>query len=414
MEKVTNWFLKYLETFDFKNKKEISTNPSSNAFSIKHIFMDFWSTFCKHKDVIKNGIRPYVIDEVKKMMECKDFNKGFTLFECPFCHNFTRVPFSCKSRFCNSCGSIYVRQRANIIAKKTLDVSHRHVVFTIDSDLRYYFKKDRSLLNCLFHAVENTLFYSLKKCGRKCENLTPGFILVLHTFGRDLKWNPHIHVLLTEGGLTNQGTYKHINFIHYEQLRKAFMKTLFDELAKHIEVFGTKSQFYNLKKQCYQDHPDGFYVYAPPQKSLSKKYKGKDQVVQYIIRYTGRPAMAQSRIEAYDKASQMIMYWYEPHDSDEIVHVVENVLVFIGKLIQHILPPHFKSIRYAGIYAAKDKKYREKKKRYNQKKSFQEFIHRFRDTIIHDFKRDPLQCSCGNTMEFVEIFILGQKNDERR
>ena len=116
--------------------------------------------------------------------------------------------------------------------------------------------------------------------------------------------------------------------------------------------------------------------------------------------------MAQSRIEAYDKDEQIIMYWYEPHDSKEIVHVTENVLVFIGKLVQHILPSNFKTIRHAGIYSAKDHKYREYKKRYNNNKNFQEFIHSFRNTIIRDFKRDPLKCPCGAIMEFVDIFIL--------
>ena len=340
------------------------------------------------------------------MMGCSDFNRGFSLFECPHCHNFTRVPFTCKSRFCNRCGIIYARNRANKITKKTLNVSHRHVVFTIDSDLRYIFKKDKSLLNCLFKAVENTLFYALRNCGRKSENLTPGFIMVLHTFGRDLKWNPHIHVLLTEGGMSEQGVYKHVNFICYKQLRTSFMKALFDELAKHIDAFESKSAFYKLKNQSYQNHKNGFYVYAPPQKSLSKNKKGEQQVINYILRYTGRPVMAQSRIEAYDKNSHLIQYWYEPHDRKEIVHVTEHVFVFIGKLIQHILPENFKAIRYAGIYAAIDHKYREKKKRYEQKKHFQEFVHSFRNTIIHDFNRDPIRCTCGTIMVFIEVFVL--------
>lgn len=405
MAKVSSWFTRYLDTYDYKNKNEINTNPANNGFSIKKIFLDNWDRFCNQRDVIKNGLRPCVIKEVNKMMACADFNHGFSLFECPSCHNFTRVPFTCKSRFCNSCGIIYARNRANKISKSTLDVSHRHVVFTIDSDLRYYFKKDRSLLDCLFKAVQSTLFFALRKCGRKAENLTPGFIMVLHTFGRDLKWNPHIHVLLTEGGMTDQGSYKKIKYINYEQLRKSFMKELFDELSLHINVFGNKTTFYRVKHKSYRNHTNGFYVYAPPNKS---KQSGQKQIINYMLRYTGRPVMAQSRIEAYDKQSQIIQYWYEPHDSDEIVHVTENVLVFIGKLIQHILPTHFKSIRYAGIYASQDKKYKEKKKRYKQKQAFQEFIHRYRNTIIHDFKRDPLKCTCGTTMDFVEIFILDQ------
>lgn len=406
MHKVADWFLNYLEAFDFKNKKEINTNPYRNSFTIKQIFVDFWDSFKKQPDVIKNGIRPCVTKEVEKMMGCSEFKNGFSLFECPNCHAFTRVPFTCKSRFCNKCGIVYAKERANEIANKTMDVNHRHVVFTIDKDLRYYFKKDRQLLDCLFKAVENTLFYTLKKIGRKSEDLTPGFIMVLHTFGRDLKWNPHIHCLLTEGGLTAQGTYKQVNYIHFETLRKSFMKEVFDELSNHIEVFESKNKFYQIKNNSYQKYDNGFYVYAPKQRSNAKDKKGQKQVIKYILRYAGRPVMAQSRIEAYDPETKIIQYWYEPHDSDETVHVTENVFVFIGKLIQHIQERNFKTIRYAGIYAAKDHKYRDYKKKYKQKKAMNDFIHKFRSSIIQDFNRDPQKCECGTIMEFVDIFIL--------
>ena len=404
---MNDWFQEYLEAYDFRGNKEINSNPHKNSFSIRQIFIDNWDAFCCQPDVIKNGIRDCVVKEVHKMMKCCDFNFGFALFECPECNNFTRVPFTCKSRFCNKCGAIYARERASKISQKTLDVSHRHVVFTIDSELRYYFKKERKMLDCLFKAVENTLFYALEKCGRKSENLTPGFIMVLHTFGRDLKWNPHIHVLLTEGGMSEQGTYKNIHYIHYEQLRKSFQKELFDQLCGYTDVFGGKNAFYTLKNRSYQNHENGFYVHAPSQKNYQNNPQGEKQVINYILRYTGRPVMAQSRIEAYDRDSQIIMYWYDPHEGGDTVHVTENVLVFIGKLIQHIMPAHFKSIRYAGIYAARDHKYREKKKRYKQKQKMDSFIHRFRNTIIQDFRRDPLKCSCGRVMEFVEVFIFG-------
>lgn len=406
MKKVTDWFYEFMDRLDYRNRNEVNSNPYLNAFSIKKIFIDNWDSFCKQPDVIKNGIRPCVQKEVIKMMGCYDFKNGFSLFECPNCHKFTRVPFTCKSRFCNKCGVIYARNRANAIAKKTLDVRHRHAVFTIDAEFRYYFKKDRALLGCLFKAVEETLFFAFKKCGRKSENLTPGFIMVLHTFGRDLKWNPHVHVLVTEGGMTEQGVYKQINYIHFEQLRKSFMKCFFDQLALHMDVFEDKDTFYHLKKMSYRNHEHGFYVHAPSRKSHDNNQKGQKQVINYVLRYAGRPVMAQRRIEGYDPNTKLIQYWYEPHDSKEVVHITEHVFHFIAKLIQHIQESNFKTIRHAGIYAANDKKYKEKKVRYAQKQSFQNFIHHFRSTIIQDFKRDPLRCPCGTTMEFVEIFIL--------
>ena len=74
---------------------------------------------------------------------------------------------------------------------------HRHCVFTIPEELRIYFLNDRSLLNCLFHSVRDVVLRMFHK-QNKAELFTPGFILVLHTFGRDLKWNPRQIVQTTQ------------------------------------------------------------------------------------------------------------------------------------------------------------------------------------------------------------------------
>ena len=70
------------------------------------------------------------------------------------------------------------------------------------TSLRVYFLEDRTLLDCLFHSVRDVVLRMLSKMN-KTEDLTPGLSCVLHTFGRDLKWNPHIHSLISEGGAGN-------------------------------------------------------------------------------------------------------------------------------------------------------------------------------------------------------------------
>ena len=127
---------------------------------IQKIFIDNWDDFLKDPEVIRRGLRPVVIKEVERMMSCGMLESGFEIYECPNCHKTHIICYTCKSRFCNSCGVKYARQRAEAIANATLDVSHRHVVFTIDERLRYYFKKDRSLLNALFEAAKDTIFYA--------------------------------------------------------------------------------------------------------------------------------------------------------------------------------------------------------------------------------------------------------------
>ena len=108
---------------------------------------------------------------------------------------------------------------------KFFDCPHRHGVFTVPEPLRPYFQKDRSLLDELFKAVEDTLHYVIRKAGRKDEELISLCRINPSYFGRPLNWIPHIHVLLTEGGVRKSGSFKPLKHIHYDSLRIFFSKS---------------------------------------------------------------------------------------------------------------------------------------------------------------------------------------------
>ncbi len=149
----------------------------------------------------------------------------------PICNNFHIQPFTCKSRFCPSCGKKYNDARVKEICKKCINVSHRHITFTISYKLRKYFLLDRSLIDCLFEAVEDTFNYMAHKAAPKKEYKF-GYISTLHTFGRDLKFNPHIHVLIAECLIDNNNNIKKCEHFNYKQMRKSFQKALLDRMAK--------------------------------------------------------------------------------------------------------------------------------------------------------------------------------------
>ena len=173
-------------------------------------------------------------------------------------------------------------ERTTSISFKLVNVNHRHCVFTIDENLRDSFLNDRSLLNCLFHAVNSVIsrmFFQMNKS----KNFTPGFIMVLHTSGRDLKWNPHIHCLISEGGFSDDGFWRHVKYFNYNFLRNAFRTALLNEMETIIGP-----SFKRVKSRCYREHKQGFYVYAKPNLCDPKN------VIKYIGRYLGRPVIATS------------------------------------------------------------------------------------------------------------------------
>ena len=159
--------------------------------------------------------RQSVIENVDRMINCGDPSFGGAMYGCPSCGHLKFVPFRCHSRFCPTCGNKYSMEHTTSMSFKIINVTHRHCVFTIADELRPFFLKDRSLLNCLFSAVRSVLLRMFHK-DNKSELFTPGFICVLHTFGRDLKWNPHIHCLISEGGLGNSGLWRHKKHFNYK------------------------------------------------------------------------------------------------------------------------------------------------------------------------------------------------------
>lgn len=336
--------------------------------------------------------RSSVMQNIDKMLNCGNPSFGGALFGCPKCGKFKFVPFRCHSRFCPTCGNLYAMKRTTSMSFKLINVCHRHCVFTIDKNLRCFFLRDRSLLNCLFHAVNSVVSHMFFKIN-KSMNFTPGFIMVLHTFGRDLKWNPHIHCLISEGAFSDNGFWRYVKHFNYTYLRNAFRTALLNELEAIIGP-----HFKKVKSLCYLEHKDGFYVYAKPNKCNPKS------VVKYIGRYLGRPVIATSRIDKYD--GEFVTFHYNRHEDNQFIEETIPALEFIERLIQHIPEKHFKMIRYAGLYA----RHRDIDKRLiraisHEKHSFFKAFNKWRHAILIAFGYDPLKCQCGTTMLFIELYF---------
>lgn len=350
--------------------------------------------FTNHFEEMKYILHPRlsVLENVEKMIHCGDPSFGGAMFGCSECGELKFVPFRCKSRFCPTCGNMYSIDRTTAMSFKIIDCQHRHCVFTIPEELRSFFLKDRSLLNCLFHAVQSVVLRMFAKLN-KTEHFVPGFICVLHTFGRDLKWNPHIHCLISEGATGTLTPWRPVKHFNYVQLRNAFQTALLNQMEAHIGP-----SFKAVKSAIYSHCRNGFYVRAMPNKCDPKV------VTKYIGRYLGRPVIATKRIDSYDGTN--VTFHYNRHEDEKLVVETVPVLSFIERLIQHIPEKHFKMIRYYGIYARHHKKDSRLRKAISKEKhKILLSFNRWRDSICFSFGYDPLKCpKCKNTMVFLELY----------
>ena len=350
--------------------------------------------FTDHYEEIKYTLHPRdtEMENIEKMIHCGDPSFGGAMYGCPCCGELKFVPFRCHSKFCPTCGNKYCLDRSTKMSFKLIRCTHRHLVFTIDEDLRPFFLEDRSRLDCLFQAVRSVLLEMFHRLN-KSKNFVPGFICVLHTFGRPLEWNPHIHCLLTEGGFSDDGFWRVVKYFDYKYLRKSFQTVLLNLMESRIG-----DSFKKTKSLIYKKDKDGFYVYAKP------NLCDPDTVVKYISRYLGRPVIAASRIDSYD--GENVTFHYNKHEDDSLVQKTIPVLDFIKLLIQHIPEKHFKMTRYYGLYA----RHREiddslhKAVARSKHRTILDF-NTWRKLILLSFGYDPLQCPrCNHKMEFLELY----------
>ena len=105
------------------------------------------------------------------------------------CEEMVQVPFSCKSRVCSSCGRVHAEEWAEQLAIRMFNVTHRHITMTVPDKLWAQFERETEWRGVLFQAASATM---------KVMGVEPGVAAVLHPYGKDLKANYHVHVLVTE------------------------------------------------------------------------------------------------------------------------------------------------------------------------------------------------------------------------
>jgi hypothetical protein len=250
--------------------------------------------------------------------------------------------------------------------------------------LRVVFKEERGLwkviMDSAIRALNDALSYALRN------EVLAGAIVVLHPFGRNLGFNPHLHLLITEGGFDSSKKFIHKKYIPFKALRRTWQYRVLTNLKAALPKTKENAK---LIDRLFKDYPEGFYVFAPKESRITSRHK----ISRYVARYVRHPAIANSRICRYN--GKEVTFWYA--DRDGVRHYkTMNVDDFIHAIIQHVPERQFKMIRYYGAYA---RKWKSRYKRYLLHSSIrQSKMEEFGDK---SFPRCP---KCGSRMEFVMFF----------
>ena len=354
----------------------MGSSQTNKALTFKAIVND-GNNWQRYQAQYAGRVSAHQIAEVNKMLRCGTAKNGYATYICLNCGHTKQVCFSCKSRVCAACGKIHADEWAQSLTRRLFNVSHRPITFTIAAELWPILERTPDLRKVLFGAANRTLRNVLK--------MEPGIVMVMHPYGKDLKVNYHLHVLVTEGGMSSSGQWVAQPFLNYRSLRKIWQYECLTALRQQLPKSSATSQ---LIDHLFKTYRNGFYVHAKPRVTQAQG------ISRYIGRYIRHPAIADARILAYDGTA--VTFFYEDHEG--LRHEQTwPVLTFIHGVVRHIPPKHFKLVRYFGLYAPR------------KAALVQAVLHHigrvlgrtkarltWQSRLKRDFDYDPLQCpKCG-------------------
>lgn len=218
------------------------------------------------------------------------------------------------------------------------NIFHRHLVFGIPEMLWKYFQDDRKLYKVLMDTAYKTIKETFSKINHR--EVIPEVIEVYHPFGRDIKHQPHVHMIVTEGSYDKQGKFVSFgNYIPYNALHKNWEYNILKALKKCLPL--------GIVENAYRRYPNGFCVYVREDRIYSRKGLAK-----YIGRYVRHPAIANTRIVAYN--GEAVRFYWKDHE-DKVHYKIMLVYDFISAIIQHVPEKNQKLVRYYGTYSRKKK-----------------------------------------------------------
>ena len=319
------------------------TAPARAWSVFQQIFADHWEAFQQAHTRYQT---PYYDELMAKMLACgQPAQIGYSEYRCLDCGQGTHVvALSCKSSLCLRCAKVYVDNWVSQVSQVLhAGVIYRHIILTVPAMFRRTFYQNAAVVLSAF-----------MRCGSQCLDafystvkgtpLQGGYITVLHTHGRNGQYHPHLHVLATSGGYDAQtDRWEHLDYLPYALLRRTWQWHLLTLLRQTLKTEAVA----HLVDTCFRKYPKGLVTNVQKGALPAQAHS----VARYVAKYVVSPPISVRRIDRYD--GERVTYHYRSHRTDRTEHETVPVDIFIGRMVQHVLPKGFKRIRYYGVQATK-------------------------------------------------------------
>ncbi len=274
---------------------------------------------------------------------CRTPALGGHLDVCRSCGHEQPAYNSCRNRHCPKCQALAQERWIAARAERLLPVRHFHVVFTLPAQLRLLCEHaPRAMYDALFETATETL---LELTASRWRAL-PGITSVLHTWTREMWLHPHVHMLVTAGGLALDGDrwrHRRTYLFPLHMMADVFRAKMLDAL-RHLRRQGIFSGYPDFKDPEAFDRLTttlakiGWIVFA------KRPFRRPEHVLRYLGRYTHRVALSNSRL--LDVSPTAVTLRTRGAQTATLTPVE-----FLRRFVQHILPDGFHKIRHHGLYA---------------------------------------------------------------
>lgn len=302
-----------------------------------------------------------VLKAIEGQIRCQTEGQGFTRYRCMNDGQEQTLYHSCRQRGCTLCN--HHKQLAWLDRQKSrlLPCDHFHLVFTLPSEYHTLWLYNREwFIQNHFEVVAETLKdLLLEKTGQQAEHksyleATPGFILTLHTWGRQLTLHPHIHCLITAGGLTRDQEWKAVgnSFLLPVKVAKALYRGKFQA---RIRAF-IQSDAVNIPKEESRDTLMLMHKTLYKKEwsvRIQEKYPHGNGVLAYLSRYLGGSPIKAQQIRSVSHES--VGFTYKDHRDGREKLLNLPMQEFMKRLLMHQPETGLHTVRYYGIYGSQAK-----------------------------------------------------------
>ncbi|WP_117196056.1 IS91 family transposase [Rhizobium terrae] len=286
---------------------------------------------------------------------CRTARLGGHIQQCQDCEALRIAYNSCRNRHCPKCQGQASRDWLAARQADLLPVSYFHVVFTVPQAIAAIaFQNKQVVYAILFRAVAETL-HRLAADPRHL-GADIGFIAVLHSWGQNLHYHPHIHCIVPGGGLSFDQTRwvacRRNFFLPVRVLSRLFRRLFLEHLEQahdegQLQFFGSIANLANpaaFMCMIKEVRRVNWVVYAKP------PFAGPQQVPAYLGRYTHRIAISNSRLVSMD-GDQVTFRWKDYRKGGRQKRMTLDAHEFIRRFLLHTIPDGFHRIRHFGLLA---------------------------------------------------------------